>query len=157
MKYGYSGDDVISLQEQLAGLKYYDGKTSGVYGNDLAASVKNFQKDNDLKETGYADEDTVNTIKIETQRENSQAGSNLILKTSEVADNALAGLAETKTEQLAAEKENNDNLIKNGIIFGIVILLAGVAAVVFIIKLRSSSKKNAYGAAVTVVDYRKKK
>ncbi len=157
MKYGYSGDDVTSLQEQLAGLKYYDGKTSGVYGNDLAASVKNFQKDNDLKETGYADEDTVNTIKIETQRENSQAGSNLILKTSEVADNALAGLAETKTEQLAAEKENNDNLIKNGIIFGIVILLAGVAAVVFIIKLRSSSKKNAYGAAVTVVDYRKKK
>ena len=157
MKYGYSGDDVTSLQEQLAGLKYYDGKTSGVYGNDLVASVKNFQKDNDLKQTGYADEDTVNTIKIETQRENSQAGSNLILKTSEVADNALAGLAETKTEQLAAEKENNDNLIKNGIIFGIVILLAGVAAVVFIIKLRSSSKKNAYGAAVTVVDYRKKK
>lgn len=155
LKYGYQGDDVAELQTKLAGLKYYNGKNSGVYNEELVTAVKQFQKENGLKETGLADADTLDAIKTESQRENSQAGNQLILKTSEIADDALAGLAETKTEELSIAEENTDNMIKNGIIFGIVLLFAGTMTIVFIVKLKSDKKKKAY-QEVTVVKYKKK-
>lgn len=154
LKFGYEGEDVSELQTQLAGLKYYNGKNSGVYGEELVEAVKEFQKDNSLKETGRADEETLDAIKTESQRENSQAGNQLILKTSEIADDALAGLAETKTEELAIAEENTNTMVKNGIIFGIVLLFAGTMTVVFIVKLRSAKKKSE--SDVVIVEYKKK-
>ena len=143
LKYGYQGDDVLAVQTKLAALNYYNGKTTGVYDEELITAVKKFQKDNKLKETGYVDNDTLNAIKKESQRENSQEGNNLILKTTEAADNAFAGAAETKTERIAADRENSDNMMKNGMIIGIVVFLAGTAAVVFVVRLKKRKELDA--------------
>ncbi len=140
LKYGYAGEDVAQLQSRLASLKYYDGKTSGVYSQAVAAAVENFQKDNGLKATGFADAETQEAIKTEAQRESANAGEQLILQTATISDNALAGVADGKTAELSIKTQNHSDFTSMVIIFGSVFAAAVLFAVVFIVELKKKSK-----------------
>lgn len=74
LQYGMDGDDVLALQTQLKELYYYSGNLSGRYREGTRASVKNFQKDNDLEVTGVADIRT-QTILFATQYRTLKYGS----------------------------------------------------------------------------------
>jgi len=49
LKPGDRGSDVLAVQERLKELGYFDGKLSGIYGEDLLDAVNRFQADSDLK------------------------------------------------------------------------------------------------------------
>ena len=59
---GSTGEEVTRLQQQLAGLGYYDGEISGSYGDLTKAAVKAFQADFSLLQTGEADADTQDAL-----------------------------------------------------------------------------------------------
>lgn len=46
---GDRGSDVLSVQERLKQLGYYNGKESGIYGDDLKKALYKFQKENNLR------------------------------------------------------------------------------------------------------------
>ena len=140
LKYGFTGDDVAQLQSRLAALKYYDGKTSGVYSQAVVAAVENFQKDFDLKVTGIADKETLETVKTEAQRASSQVGEQLILQTATIADNALAGLADSKSAEIAITQQSQSDLIRTSVVLGIVLAFAGLLTVIFVVELRKKKK-----------------
>ena len=143
LKYGYSGEDVAQLQSRLASLKYYDGKTSGVYGSSVTEAVENFQKDNNLPVTGLVDAETQEAIKTEAQRESTRAGEQLILQTATISDNALAGVADSKTAELAVNAENASDFTRMAVVLGAVLTLALVFAIIFVVELK---KKKAAAA-----------
>ncbi len=137
LRYGFSGEDVAQMQSRLASLKYYDGKTSGVYNKAVVSAVESFQKDNGLEVTGCADEKTLETLKTEAQRESTNAGDEIILKTATVSDNALAGITETeKTAEIVLTKPHDNELAKTVIALGTVIVVAFLLAAVFMIELK---------------------
>lgn len=49
---GDAGDDVKSIQQQLAKLEYFNGSASGYYGKITEFAVKQFQKDNNIDTSG---------------------------------------------------------------------------------------------------------
>lgn len=49
LKPGDRGADVLAVQERLKELFYFDGKMSGIYGEDLKNAVHRFQEDKNLK------------------------------------------------------------------------------------------------------------
>ncbi len=53
-----SGEDVTLLQQLLKINNYFPGSSTGVYGSDTTLWVKNYQKDNNLKVTGIATNET---------------------------------------------------------------------------------------------------
>ena len=59
---GSKGDAVVELQNRLNELGYSVGKPDGDYGGKTEKAVKQFQKDNDLKQTGIVDEQTYNKL-----------------------------------------------------------------------------------------------
>lgn len=140
LKYGYSGEDVAQLQSRLASLKYYDGKTSGVYGSSVTEAVENFQKDNNLPVTGLVDAETQEAIKTEAQRESTRAGEQLILQTATISDNALAGVADSKTVELTVNGENTSDFTKMAVVLGAVLTLALVFAIIFVVELKKKKK-----------------
>lgn len=140
LKYGFTGDDVAQLQSRLAALKYYDGKTSGVYSQAVVAAVESFQKDFNLKVTGIADKETLDTVKTEAQRASSQVGEQLILQTATIADNALAGLADSKSAEIAITQQSQSDLIRTAVVLGIVVVFAGFLTAVFVVELKKRKR-----------------
>ena len=61
---GDKGDDVIALQQALAGSGYYDGEINGLFGGQLEDALINFQKDNSLDPSGVADQDTLAALEL---------------------------------------------------------------------------------------------
>jgi len=59
---GMSGDEVLQLQQKLARLGYYEGEITGSFGDLTLASVKAFQSDFGLLQTGDADAETLEMI-----------------------------------------------------------------------------------------------
>ena len=148
LRYGYSGEDVAQLQSRLASLQYYDGKTSGVYSQSVVAAVENFQKDNGLEVTGYADQKTQEVIKTESQRENSQAGEQLILQTAAISDNALAGVVSSKTAaevriNAPAKAAQQNDISKMVVVFAAVFAGALLLAVVFVVEAKRKAAAKA--------------
>ena len=141
MKYGFSGEDVAQLQSRLASLKYYDGKTSGVYSKAVVASVESFQKDFGLDVTGIADVKTVEAIKTETQRESNHVGEQLILKTATVSDNALAGVADVKSGEIKMSKTTDNDFAKTLIVLGAVLAVVLLFTAVFVVEMKKKSAK----------------
>lgn len=52
LRRGYTGDDVITVQQRLKELGYYTGSIDGVYGSGSIAAATAFQKNNGLKVDG---------------------------------------------------------------------------------------------------------
>jgi len=48
LKPGDRGADVLAVQEKLKELGYYNGRLSGIYGEDLKNAIHKFQKDHNL-------------------------------------------------------------------------------------------------------------
>ena len=143
LRFGFSGDDVAQLQSRLASLKYYDGKTSGVYSKAVVSAVENFQKDFDLEVTGVADLATQDAIKTEAQRESTYVGEQFILQTATISDNALAGVAGGKSLELPASRTNNNDFAKSLIIAGaaLAIITLIIAIIVAEIKKKAAVKR----------------
>ena len=59
MTTGSAGRDVIRLQRRLSCLEYYTGALDGDYGSGTLKAVSDFQRRNDLPETGAADHATL--------------------------------------------------------------------------------------------------
>lgn len=68
IKLGMSGGDVKTLQDLLARLGHYKGKSTGYFGSVTTASVKSFQKSVGLKQTGIADAAVVKKINEKINR-----------------------------------------------------------------------------------------
>ena len=137
LKYGYTGEDVAQMQSRLASLKYYDGKTSGVFSKAVVAAVESFQEDNGLEVTGFADEKTLEMLKTEAQRESTNANEKIILKTATISDNALAGVADTDTAaEIVLTKPHDNELAKTIVALGAVIAVAFLLAAVFMLELK---------------------
>lgn len=143
LRYGFSGDDVAQLQSRLAALKYYDGKTSGVYNQAVVVAVQKFQKDMGVKVNGKADEKVLDMVKTESQRQSSKVGEQLILQTATIADNALAGLADSKAAELSITKQNTDDIVKTSAVLGIVAIFTALMSVVFVVELKRKKKQEA--------------
>ena len=58
LRRGYTGDDVIAVQERLKELGYYTGSIDGVYGSGSIAAATAFQKNNGLKVDGLTGQST---------------------------------------------------------------------------------------------------
>ena len=58
LKYGAERGDIRRLQTRLVGKNYLPGGIDGQYGANTKAAVRYFQRENKLKETGVADEET---------------------------------------------------------------------------------------------------
>lgn len=58
LKYGAERGDIRRLQMRLVGKNYLPGGIDGQYGANTKAAVRYFQRENKLKETGVADEET---------------------------------------------------------------------------------------------------
>ena len=58
LRRGYTGDDVIAVQERLKELGYYTGSIDGVYGSGSIAAATTFQKNNGLKVDGLTGQST---------------------------------------------------------------------------------------------------
>ena len=145
LKLGYSGDDVADLQSKLAMLKYYNGKTSGKYTEEVEEAVKQFQNDYGLEVTGIADFKTKELITTESQRESSKMGDELILKTAKVSDSALAQLADSKTStpgEIVITSQSGSDFVKTIVILGSVVLITMFLGVLFIIELKRKKKKS---------------
>lgn len=67
---GDSGDDVVTIQQRLTELNYYNGELSGYYGDVTSAAVMSFQSDNNLEATGICDEETFKALTAEDAAEN---------------------------------------------------------------------------------------
>ncbi len=145
LKLGYSGDDVADLQSKLAMLKYYNGKTSGKYTEEVEEAVKQFQNDYGLEVTGIADSKTKELITTESQRESSKMGDELILKTAKVSDSALAQLADSKTStpgEIVITSQSGSDFVKTIVILGSVVLITMFLGVLFIIELKRKKRKS---------------
>ncbi len=143
LKYGYSGDDVVQLQSRLAALKYYDGKTSGVYSNTVVEAVEKFQSDNNIEVTGKVDAETFDFIKTESQRETTHIGEELVLKTAAISDDALAGIAKGKAADVSVNGTSKDDPLKSTIALSSVFVGASALAIFFTKKgIRKTGKKS---------------
>ena len=135
LKYGYSGNDVAELQAKLSSLRYYSGKTSGVYSRSVASAVANFQEENGLAVTGYADQETIDYIKTETQRESAQAGEQLIIQTAAISDNAFAGIG-TKSAETVVIPETQTDFSSLAVVLGSVLAAIVLFAILFVVELK---------------------
>ena len=140
LKYGYSGDDIVQLQSRLAALKYYDGKTSGVYSNTVVEAVEKFQSDNNIEVTGKVDAKTLDLIKTESQRETTHIGEELVLKTAAISDDALAGIAKGRTD-VTVEDTDVNNSLKSTIALSSVFVGASALAILFTKGIKRTAKK----------------
>lgn len=62
LKRGDSGSGVLSLQEQLDSLGYYEGKFNGFFGAATEEALRAFQTKNKLNATGVANSETLSLI-----------------------------------------------------------------------------------------------
>lgn len=62
---GDEGEHVVNVQDMLRGLGFTIDDEAEVYGKDTEQAVRDFQKENDLKDTGEIDEDTAGMIQAQ--------------------------------------------------------------------------------------------
>lgn len=62
LKLDSAGDNLENIQVMLKGIGYDPGRTDGYFNKDTEKAVKDFQKDNDLKQSGVIDEETAGAI-----------------------------------------------------------------------------------------------
>ena len=139
LQLGYSGDDVKELQSKLAILKYYDGKLSGDFTEEVKAAVVKFQQDNKLEANGIADPATRELVKNQAQLESTKVGEELVIKTAAVSDNALAKLAETKSltpGEVVVTNQSQSDMVKTFVILGAVVLFTLFLTIVFMVELK---------------------
>ena len=140
LKLGFSGDDVAELQAKLALLKYYDGKTSGVYTQALEEAVKRFQKDYNLPVTGIVDAETLEQIKSAAQHETTKAGDKMILKTATVANDALSHIADTPAKTTATSTDTDvpagTDQSETGMLLGFAGMFAALVALLIGIEVK---------------------
>ena len=140
LKLGFSGNDVAELQAKLALLKYYDGKTSGVYTQALEEAVKRFQKDHNLPVTGIVDAETLEQIKSAAQHETTKAGDKMILKTATVANDALSHIADTPAKTTATSTDTDvpagTDQSETGILLGFAGMFAALVALLIGIEVK---------------------
>lgn len=60
-----SSEEIKAIKEALSELKYYNGKIDGNNDQPFKDALKKLQKKNQLKETGIADEETINALATE--------------------------------------------------------------------------------------------
>jgi peptidoglycan hydrolase-like protein with peptidoglycan-binding domain len=103
---GDSGDKVITIQEKLTELNYYNGELSGYYGDVTSNSIIAFQQANDLEATGICDEETYKALTSKSAVENPAFTTPTEAETTEATTETEApteAVTETPTEPEATE------------------------------------------------------
>ena len=113
LQVGYNGSDVKSLEGDLTKLGYYEGSIKGEFNDELETAVQDYQKENKLEANGVADDTVRNSITKSIARQGSENAQCIITDTASVANEAMSGLATSKTEKLSLEKEQSDNHLSN--------------------------------------------
>ena len=75
LRKGYTGTDVISVQQKLKDLGFYTGSVDGVYGTGSMAAVKAFQRQNGLTADGLVGSRTHAVLMSATSGSTSNSGS----------------------------------------------------------------------------------
>ena len=75
LRKGYTGTDVISVQQKLKELGFYTGSVDGVYGTGSMAAVKAFQRQNGLTADGLVGSRTYTVLMSATSGSTSNSGS----------------------------------------------------------------------------------
>lgn len=68
LKQGMRGDDVLRLQQVLAGLGFYRGECDGVFGDRTLHAVKAFQREHGLDADGVVGQSTWNRLEAEFEK-----------------------------------------------------------------------------------------
>ena len=129
LQVGYNGSDVKSLEGDLTKLGYYEGSIKGEFNDELETAVQDYQKENKLEANGVADDTVRNSITKSIARQGSENAQGIITDTASVANEAMSGLATSKTEKLSLEKEQSDNHLSNVrnmlyILLGLILVLS---------------------------------
>ncbi len=129
LQIGYNGSDVKSLESDLTKLGYYEGSITGEFNDELETAVQDYQKENKLEANGVADDTVRNSITKSIARQGSEKAQGIITDTASVANEAMSGLATSKTEKLSLEKEQSDNHLSNArnmlyILLGLILVLS---------------------------------
>lgn len=129
LQVGYNGSDVKSLEGDLTKLGYYEGSITGEFNDELETAVQDYQKENKLEANGVADDTVRNSITKSIARQGSENAQGIITDTASVANEAMSGLATSKTEKLSLEKEQSDNHLSNVrnmlyILLGLILVLS---------------------------------
>lgn len=129
LQVGYNGSDVKSLEGDLTKLGYYEGTITGEFNDELETAVQDYQKENKLEANGVADDTVRNSITKSIARQGSENAQGIITDTASVANEAMSGLATSKTEKLSLEKEQSDNHLSNVrnmlyILLGLILVLS---------------------------------
>ena len=129
LQVGYNGSDVKSLEGDLTKLGYYEGSIKGEFNDELETAVQDYQKENKLEANGVADDTVRNSITKSIARQGSENAQCIITDTASVANEAMSGLATSKTEKLSLEKEQSDNHLSNVrnmlyILLGLILVLS---------------------------------
>ena len=110
-------------------LGYYEGSITGEFNDELETAVQDYQKENKLEANGVADDTVRNSITKSIARQGSENAQCIITDTASVANEAMSGLATSKTEKLSLEKEQSDNHLSNVrnmlyILLGLILVLS---------------------------------
>lgn len=129
LQIGYNGSDVKSLEGDLTKLGYYEGSITGEFNNELETALQQYQEENALEANGVADNTVRDSITKSIARQGSENAQGIITNTAKVANEAMSGLATSKTEQLSFEKEQSDNHLSNVrnmlyILLGLILVLS---------------------------------
>lgn len=145
LQVGYNGSDVKSLEGDLTKLGYYEGSITGEFNDELETAVQDYQKENKLEANGVADDTVRNSITKSIARQGSENAQCIITDTASVANEAMSGLATSKTEKLSLEKEQSDNHLSNVrnmlyILLGLILVLS-VSVVAAIVRSKKRMTK----------------
>lgn len=75
LRKGYTGADVIAVQQKLKALGFYSGSVDGVYGTGSIAAVKKFQQQNGLTADGLVGSRTYTALMSASTGSSSNSGS----------------------------------------------------------------------------------
>lgn len=102
LEYEQDSDDVLAMQQRLFDLGYIDDEenVTGYYGDVTKAAVKAFQKNNEIKETGTADNDTLTAMFMDDAVSN---------KTDEDKKSEESSDSESKSDESSENSESSDS------------------------------------------------
>lgn len=162
LQVGYNGSDVKSLEGDLTKLGYYEGSITGEFDGELEDALQDYQKENELEANGVADSTVRDSITKSIARQGSENAQSIITDTASVANEAMSGLATSKTEKLSLEKQQSDNHLSNVrnmfyILLGLILVLSVsvVAAMVRSKKRMTKAMKRAVAQKHTNDNIRK--
>ena len=91
--------------------------------------------------TGNVDEKTLELIKTEAQKETAHIGEAIVLKTAAISDEALAGIADSKSISIDVDTTEESNPAKDTIVLSSVLVVASALVIFFTKYLKKGSKK----------------